>query len=173
MPNAQEVRAISHARVKSDRFDAAIWRGCCRTCWWRCGCATSASVRCAVAWLHARARVRQRTRAKDEVHAVISRCLLGRPPARDLFGKAGRAWLAAQDLVEKEREAVEGCLRQIDLRDAEIALVDRKVWILRSASFGARLEDSVARRARVSHPAARVRCAMRLWVGERAEIALA
>jgi transposase len=66
------------------------------------------------------ALVRQRTRAKNEVHAVLSRCLLGRPPASDLFGKAGRVWLAGHELAEEERETVDGCLRQIDFLDAEI-----------------------------------------------------
>jgi hypothetical protein len=81
------------------------------------------------------ALVRQRTRSKNEVHAVLSRCLLGRPPASDLFGKAGRVWLGAQDLVEEERETVDGCLRQIDFLAAEIALVDRKLaqFVLGSA----------------------------------------
>jgi hypothetical protein len=81
------------------------------------------------------ALVRQRTRSKNEVHAVLSRCLLGRPPASDLFGKAGRVWLGAQDLVKEERETVDGCLRQIDFLAAEIALVDRKLaqFVLGSA----------------------------------------
>jgi transposase len=126
--NAQEVRAISHARVKSDRFDAAtlarllsadmlaaVW-----VCDERIGALRRRLARRA-------SLVRQRTRAKNEVHAVISRCLLGRPPASDLFGKAGRAWLAGHQLAEEEQETVEGCLRQIDFLDAEIALVDRKV----------------------------------------------
>jgi hypothetical protein len=34
-------------------------------------------------------------RAKNEVHAVAMRCLLGRPPVSDLVGVAGREWLNA------------------------------------------------------------------------------
>ena len=50
--NAQEVRAISHARVKSDRFDAAtLARLLSADSWRRCGSAMSASARCAGAWL--------------------------------------------------------------------------------------------------------------------------
>ena len=126
--NAQEVRAISHARVKSDRFDAAtlarllsadllaeVW-----VCDERIGALRRRLARRG-------ALVRQRTRAKNEVHAVISRCLLGRPPVSDLFGKAGRAWLAGHALAEEEQETVEGCLRQIDFLHGEIALIDRKV----------------------------------------------
>ena len=135
-PTPQEVRAISHARVKSDRFDAAtlarllsadmlaaVW-----VCDERIGALRRRLARRA-------ALVRQRTRAKNEVHAVISRCLLGRPPVSDLFGKAGRAWLAGHELAEEEQETVEGCLRQIDFLDAEIALVDGKVaqFVLGSA----------------------------------------
>lgn len=134
--NAQEVRAISHARVKSDRFDAAtlarllsadllpeVW-----VCDERIGALRRRLARRG-------ALVRQRTRAKNEVHAVIARCLLGRPPASDLFGKSGRVWLADQDLVEEERETVEGCLRQIDFLDAEVERIDRLVaqFVLGSA----------------------------------------
>jgi transposase len=34
--------------------------------------------------------VRQRTRAKNEIHAVLHRNLKGRPPVSDLFGSKGR-----------------------------------------------------------------------------------
>ena len=126
--NAQEVRAISHARVKSDRFDAAtlarllsadllaeVW-----VCDERIGALRRRLARRG-------ALVRQRTRAKNEVHAVLSRCLLGRPPVSDLFGKAGRVWVTGHELAEEEQETVEGCLRQVDFLDGEIALIDRKV----------------------------------------------
>jgi transposase len=55
------------------------------------------------------------------------RCLLGRPPASDLFGKKGRAWLAAQQLPAAEAETVGGCLRQVDFLDAEVAAIDAKL----------------------------------------------
>jgi transposase len=38
--------------------------------------------------------IRQRTRIKNEISAVLVRNLKGRPPVSDLFGKKGRAWLA-------------------------------------------------------------------------------
>jgi transposase len=126
--NAQEVRAISHARVKSDRFDAAtlarllsadllpeVW-----VCDERVGALRRRLARRG-------ALVRHRTRAKNEVHAVIARCLLGAPPVSDLFGRAGRRWLEGQDLAEEERETVAGCLREIDFLDSEIAVIDRKL----------------------------------------------
>ena len=137
--NAQEVRAISHARVKSDRFDAAmlarllsadllpeVW-----VCDERIGALRRRLARRG-------SLVRQRTRAKNEVHAVLARCLLGRPPASDLFGKAGRTWLAGQDLAEEERETVDGCLRQVDFLDREIEPIDATLAQFVAASADAR-----------------------------------
>src|SRR4051794_6934620 len=43
--------------------------------------------------------VSARTRAKNEVHAILIRRLKGRPEVSDLFGKAGRAWLGELELA--------------------------------------------------------------------------
>jgi transposase len=71
--------------------------------------------------------VAARTRAKNEIHAILIRRLKGRPEASDLFGKKGRAWLAELELPIEERETLDSGLRQIDFLDAEIALVDRVI----------------------------------------------
>ena len=42
--------------------------------------------------------VRARSRAKNEIHAVLMRQLVGRPPVSDLFGVKGRRWLAGLEL---------------------------------------------------------------------------
>lgn len=139
LANAADVRAIAHARVKSDRFDAAILArllaaGMLDGVWVpdeQIGALRRRSARRA-------ALVRQRTRAKNEVHAVIMRCLLGRPPASDLFGKKGRAWLAAQQLPVTEEETVAGCLRQVDFLGAEIAAIDAKLAEFALASTDAK-----------------------------------
>src|SRR5213078_3500363 len=68
--------------------------------------------------------VRQRTREKNQVHAILIRNLKRRS-ATDLFGAAGRRWLAAQQLPADEREMVEACLRGIDFLDREVAAIDR------------------------------------------------
>jgi transposase len=130
--NAQDVRAISHARVKSDRFDArtlarlldadmleAVWVPDEATQELRRRVARRAAL------------VRQRTRAKNEVHATLARCLLGRSPVADLFGKGGRAWLGRQDLPAAELETVAGCLRQIDFLGEEIKTIDAMLceWV--------------------------------------------
>src|SRR4029450_5243616 len=78
--------------------------------------------------------VRQRTREKNQVHAILIRNLKGRSPAADLFGTAGRRWLAGQQLPADEREMVEACLRGIDFLDREVAAIDRALAELVLAS---------------------------------------
>jgi transposase len=73
------------------------------------------------------ALVRQRTREKNQIHAVLMRNLAGRPPASDLFGVAGRRWLARVPLPTDERQAVEAGLRLVDLFDQEVAALDRQI----------------------------------------------
>jgi transposase len=78
--------------------------------------------------------VRQRTREKNQVHAILIRNLKGRAPATDLFGSAGRRWLAEQELPVDEREMLEACLRGIDFLDREVAAIDRALAELVLAS---------------------------------------
>jgi transposase len=68
--------------------------------------------------------VRARTRAKNEIHAVLIRRLAGRPPVSDVFGVCGRRWLSELELPEDERETVAGCLRHVDFLDGEVAALD-------------------------------------------------
>src|SRR3954453_2724773 len=73
------------------------------------------------------ALVRARTRAKNHVHAVLQRNLLGRPPVTDLFGRKGRTWLAEQaaGLPLDERLSVDADVRQVDFLAGEIEQLDR------------------------------------------------
>jgi transposase len=68
-----------------------------------------------------------RSRAKNEIHAVLMRQLVGRAPFSDLFGVKGRKWLAALELAPEERETVDSAMRQIEFLDAEIAAVERLI----------------------------------------------
>ena len=128
MANPMAVRAIASAKAKTDRLDArtlakllaagflpAVWLGDERTRLLRRLVSRHAQL------------VRQRTRAKNQIHAVLQRTLRGRPPASDLFGKRGRAWLDDQDLPADERETVQASLRHVDFLDGELRLVDRTI----------------------------------------------
>lgn len=69
--------------------------------------------------------VRARTRAKNEVHAVLARNLCPRPPVTDAFGAAGRRWLNTLRLPEDEALTLTGCLRQIDALNHEVDELER------------------------------------------------
>src|SRR3954463_1972162 len=71
--------------------------------------------------------VAARTRAKNEIHAILIRRLKGRPDASDLFGKKGRRWLAELELPVEERETLDSALRQIDFLDTEVGLVEQAI----------------------------------------------
>jgi transposase len=124
----KELRAITEAKVKTDRHDARtlarlLAAGLLHGCW-----LPDENTRALRRRLGRRAQlVRQRTRCKNEVHAVLMRNLKGRPPVTDVFGKRGRAWLAGLELPADERQTVDGCLRQIDFVDAEIAILERAI----------------------------------------------
>jgi transposase len=68
--------------------------------------------------------VRQRTRLKNQVHAILARNLMPRCPAADLFGIKGRVWLGQQDLPADERDAASALLRQLDFHAGELRLID-------------------------------------------------
>jgi hypothetical protein len=71
--------------------------------------------------------VRVRTKAKSEVHAALMRRLIPKPSISDLFGIKGRRWLEQVELPAYERETVDGCLRQVDFCEAEIAEIERVI----------------------------------------------
>jgi transposase len=119
---------IRQARAKTDRLDArtlarllaageldAVWMPDHRT------------------WVMRRRLQRRgqlvgaRSRAKNQIHATLMRCLVRRPPFSDLFGVKGRCWLAELVLPEEEREAVDSALRQVEFLDSEIAAVERLI----------------------------------------------
>jgi transposase len=68
-----------------------------------------------------------RNRAKNQVHAVLMRQLVGRPPFSDVFGAKGRQWLAELQLAFEERETVDAAMRQIEFLDEEIKAVEQLI----------------------------------------------
>src|SRR4051794_27739530 len=111
---------IRQARAKTDRLDARalaklLAAGSLDAVWM-----PDERIRAMRRRLARRAQlVRARTRAKNEIHAVLVRTLKGRPPASDLFGVKGRHWLAEQELPVPERETVDAALRQVEFLDRE------------------------------------------------------
>ncbi|TAK53898.1 MAG: IS110 family transposase [Gammaproteobacteria bacterium] len=124
--NPLQVRAIAHARVKTDKIDAAILAqlhasGFLPTVWMP-DQGTEALRR----QVSRRTQlVRQRTRLKNEIHSVLHAHLIPRCPFTDLFGRKGRAWLAEQPLPPDERCGVEQRLRECDRHGEDLAVIDR------------------------------------------------
>jgi transposase len=113
--NPQKTRAIAEAKVKTDKVDAAVLAELLAADYlpgvWLSDDATHALRR----QVARRANiVRQRTRLKNQVQAILHRNLIPRCPAADLFGHKGRRWLAEQSLPADERQAVGALLRQLD-----------------------------------------------------------
>jgi transposase len=125
LANPTQVRAISHAKVKNDRVDARTLAELLAADLlpqvWIADEPTRALRR-----LTSRRTqlIRQRTRTKNEVCAVLVRNLIARPDVSDLFGKAGRQWMATLELPADERHTLDGCLRQIDFLSDELAVID-------------------------------------------------
>ena len=126
--NPLKTRAIAEAKIKTDKVDARIlaqllavdflppvWLPDDRTAMLRRMSTARSSL------------VRQRTQTKNRVHAVLHRNLMPRPPATDLFGKAGRTWLETLPLPKDEQDAVASLLRQLDFLNSELAAADRAI----------------------------------------------
>jgi transposase len=119
---------IRQARAKTDRLDARtlakLLASGSLTGLWMPDDATRAMRR----RLQRRTQlVRARTRAKNEVHGALIRRLVEKPKVSDLFGLAGRRWLAELELPIDERETVDACLRQIDFLEQEIREVEKAI----------------------------------------------
>ena len=71
--------------------------------------------------------VRARSRSKNEIHALLVRRLVRRPPVSDLFGVKGREWLRGLELPIEEAETLDSCLRHVEFLDCEIAAVERQI----------------------------------------------
>jgi transposase len=123
--NPKKTRAIAEAKVKTDKADAAVLAGLLAADYlppvWLADEATNALRRQVVRRAH---MVRQRTRLKNQVHAILARNLVPRCPAADLFGHKGRGWLAEQPLPADEHAAVDALLRQLDFYGGEL----RHAW---------------------------------------------
>jgi transposase len=126
LANPKAVKGITRTGAKTDRIDARtlaqlLAGGFLPTVW-----LPDEQTRVLRRRISARAQlVRQRTRAKNQVHATLVRNLKGKPPVSDLFGARGRRWLADQELPADEQETVAACLRQISFLDDEIGRVER------------------------------------------------
>lgn len=120
--------AIRQARAKTDRLDARTLARLLAA-----GSLDGVWMPDQATWVMRRRLSRRsqlvwaRSRAKNQVHAVLMRQLVGRAPVSDVFGVKGRKWLAGLALAVEERETVDGAMRQITFLDSEIAGVEQLI----------------------------------------------
>ena len=128
--NPSKTRAIAEAKVKTDKVDARILAQLLAADFlppvWLPDERTRALRRQVTRRAHL---VRQRTRVKNQVHAILARNLAPTPPVSDLFGKTGRHWLSRQELPVDERSTVAALLRQLDFHGSELAIVDKELAV--------------------------------------------
>jgi transposase len=128
--NPKKTRAIAEAKVKTDKVDARILAQLLAADFlppvWLPDDRTRSLRRMVSRRTHL---VRQRTRLKNQVHAVLARNLAPTCPVSDLFGNAGRHWLAQQALPVDERRSVDALIRQLDFHGDELKIVDRDLAI--------------------------------------------
>ena len=105
--NPRRTRAIAEAKIKTDKVDAQVlaqllasdflpevWLPDEQTAMLRRQVARRTQL------------VRHRTRLKNQLHAILHRNLVPRCPVTDLFGRAGRTWLAQQVLPADEHATI-------------------------------------------------------------------
>jgi transposase len=111
--NPRKPRAIAEAKVKTDKVDARILAQLLAADFlppvWLPDVRTRTLRRQIARRTHL---VRQRTRLKNQVHAILARNLAATCPVSDLLGRAGRHWLCQQQLpgdecvVERSNHAI-------------------------------------------------------------------
>jgi transposase len=125
--NPLKTRAIASAKVKTDKVDARVLAQLAAADFlpevWVPDAATLA-LRRRVA--HRTSLVRQRTRLRNQIHALLTRNLV-EVSVTDLFGKQGRRLLEELRLDEHEQAQLESTLRLHDALDREVREADRSL----------------------------------------------
>lgn len=133
--NTHRLAAISQSKKKTDREDAKLLAqllaaGMIEGSW-----VPDEGIRALRRRVNRRhGLVVARTRAKNEINAVLGRNLAERPPMSDQFTDRGRRWLAGLDLPNDEVETMSAALRQIDFFSTEIEAVERELARFGTAS---------------------------------------
>ena len=126
--NPKQVRLIADAKIKTDKIDATALAKLYASGFlpevWVPDARTEAMRRQVTRRTQL---VRQRTRLKNIVQSILHAHLVPPCPHGDLFGKAGRGWLAGQWLPEDERMAVERHVRELDRLGEELSGVERDI----------------------------------------------
>lgn len=137
--NSMQVKAIAHARVKTDKIDAHILAQLLRADF-----IPEVQMPDVATWelrqlmTHRQLLVRQRTAARNAVCGILNRKLLT-PALKELFGPSGRRWILAQHYTDIERLMLDNDLAHLDALDERLGVIDAKLRELASHSLNVKL----------------------------------
>lgn len=131
LAHPKELKAIAHAAVKTDQIDAKVLANLARLNFLPISYAAPKETRDLRLYMrHRDWLVRQRTQAKNRIHAVLARYNLV-SPVGDLFGVKGRAFLdeslaelrpSARRVIVDNLSLVDHLLGQIEALEADLQL---------------------------------------------------
>lgn len=125
----QRVKAIASAKLKNDRVDSATLAHLLRTNLLPEAWKADRDTRQLRELVRLRIDLgRQRARWKNRVHALLHAHGL-RPPVSDLFGRAGRAWLAAVELPAATQPVLTSCLEMIEQCSQQIRIQEKSMKV--------------------------------------------
>jgi transposase len=129
LAHPKELRLISRSAVKTDQIDSTVLANLARLNYLPIAYAAPPSVRDLRALMrHREWLVRQRTQAKNRIHAILAGYNL-RPPVRDLYGVQGREFIS--QALEKVRPAakrvVEDQMGLIDHLDSQVEALETEL----------------------------------------------
>jgi transposase len=123
--NPLQVRAIAHAKIKTDKIDAAVLAKLHASGFlpevWMPDEATETRRRLVAQRFQV---VQQMTRIKNRIHGVLHTNLIP-PYDGELFSAPGRVWLGSLPLEKDEMLAVRRYLADLDQRMTDLAVLDR------------------------------------------------
>jgi transposase len=123
----EQVKLICHARCKTDPIDARKLADLCRTQLLPTIWVPDPATRARRTLLRGRVYlVRLRTQLKNRIHGYLAEANY-QTELTDLYGKAGRAWLAALPLPLPIRQQILLLLAQIDQLTTQVTTLDRQV----------------------------------------------
>jgi transposase len=137
--NPLQVKAIAHARIKTDKVDAHTLAQLLRLDF-----IPAVEMPDERTWelrqlvTHRQLLARQRTAVRNAIYGILHRKLL-RCPYCEPFGRLGRAWLLAQEFTEAERFMVENDLALLDTLSRGVDAVDERLRVTASLERDARL----------------------------------
>ena len=139
----QRVKAIAAAKLKNDRIDSGILAHLLRCDLLPSAWMADPDTQALRQQVRLRASlVRQRTRSKNQVHAILHQQGL-RFEGSDLFGRQGRIWLAKVEMPSGARSAIKVHLKLIDEFTRQVGGQDRRLDRLRKQDVRAQWLETI------------------------------